>query len=282
MPEPASFLLEVKAEEPLDLDVADAWTALAVHTAGPRLPLFMVHTWKHEAQHLQHLARQLGEEQPLYGISPPRGEWPRDYARSADEWAAFCLPTLRRLRPSGPYLLGGWSFGGVVALSLAERLAAEGERVAHVFLFDSRLPKQHPRSERGNLRHGLHHLEYALGLPRGQRLAYLRTKLASLRAHREKQRARRARPPAAMDPLLRAVHTAYLRYQPFASELPVSLFWTAESYEQVGRDLTLGWGAHLRGPFETRPAAGSHLSVLRPPNVASLARSLRRSLEALA
>jgi thioesterase domain-containing protein len=193
----------VKAAEPVDLDAADAWTAVAAHTAGRRPPLFLAHTWKHEVRHLQQLARGLGEEQPIYGISPPRGEWPVDYPRSVDEWAAFCLPVLRRLRPTGPYVLGGWSFGGVVALSLAERLAAEGESVRRVLLFDSRLPKQHPRSERGNLRHSLHHLEYAPGLPRGQRLAYLRAKLGSLRAHLEREKERRTRSPAEMDPLLR-------------------------------------------------------------------------------
>lgn len=284
-----SFLLEVKPDEAVDLDAADTWTTVAAHTGGRRTPLFLIHTWKHEVQHLQHLARGLGEDQPIYAISPPRGEYPRDYPRAADEWAAYCLPLLRRLRPAGPYVVGGWSFGGVVALSLAERLVAENEDVRRVLMFDTRLPKKHPRRERGTFRRALHHLEEALGLPPGQRLPYLRTKLAKLLEHQRKERRRSAArasaglPPAPVEkePLLKAVNTAYLRYQPFASELPVSLFWTDESYEHVGRDLTLGWGAHLRGTFESRLAPGTHTTMLRPPNVASLTGALRSILDAL-
>lgn len=287
-PEGTSFLLEVKADEAVDLDAADRWTAVAAHPAGRRPPLFMVHTWKQEVQHIQHLARGLGEEQPIYGISPPRGEWPGDFPRTAEEWAAFCLPVVRSLRPTGPYVLGGWSFGGVVALSLAEQLAAESDDVLRVFLFDSRLPKKHPRRERGTFRHGLHHLEEALGLPRGQRLPYLRAKLGALRDHKKREKARRERSrsagvsgPAEKEPLLKAVNTSYLKYQPFPSELPVSLFWTHDSYEHVGRDLTLGWGAHLRGVFESRFTPGTHTTMLRPPNVASLTQVLGESLDAL-
>lgn len=285
-PDSASFLLEVKPDEAVDLDAADRWAAVAIHPAGRRTPLVLVHTWKHEVQHVQHLARELGEEQPILALSPPHGEWPRAYPRSVDEWAAFCLPTLRRLRPSGPYVLGGWSFGGVVALSLAEQIAAAGEDVRRVLLFDSQLPRKHPRRERGNLRHGLHLLEEALGLPPGQRLAFVRTKLGSFREYLKKQRARRARQAgvpasAGMEPLQRAVSTAYLRYEPVPSELPVSLFWTHESYEHVGRDLTLGWGAHLRGSFESRLAPGTHTTLLRPPNVVRLAQALRASLDAM-
>lgn len=285
--DPERFLLEVKPDEAVDLDAADTWTAIAAHTAGRRPPLFLVHTWKHEVQHLQHLARGLGEDQPIYAVSPPRGEWPRDYPRSAEEWAAYCLPILRRLRPEGPLVLGGWSFGGVVALSLAERVVAAGRDVRRVLFFDSRLPQPHPRNERGTVRQALHHLETALGLPRKQRLAYLRTKLATLRHHRQKTRLRREReargeaPGAHKEPLLKAVNTSFLKYQPFPSELPVTLFWTAESYEHVGRDLTLGWGAHLRGAFESRVAPGTHLTMLRPPNVALLAPVLRTALDAL-
>jgi thioesterase domain-containing protein len=283
----ARFLLEVKPNETVDLDDADTWTAVAAHTAGRRPPLFMVHTWKQEVQHLQHLARGLGEDQPIYAISPPRGEWPGDYPRSADDWAAFCLPVLQRLRPDGPIVLGGWSFGGVVALSLAERVAAAGRDVRRVFFFDSQLPKKHPRSERGTLRHGLHHLETALGLPRGQRLPYLRTKLATLRNYQQKVKLRRDReargeaPGKSKEPLLKAVNTSYLKYEPFPSELPVSLFWTAESYEHVGRDLTLGWGGYLRGAFESRVTPGTHTTMLRPPNVDSLTPVLRAALDSL-
>lgn len=245
----------------MDLEAADRSPAVGVHTRGRRPPLILVHSWARKVGHLRQLARQLGADQPIYGISPPAGEWPRDFPRTVEAWSDFCGATFRRLPLRGPYVLGGWSFGGVVALTLADRLAASGEDVRRVVMFDSRLPKRHPRSQRNWLRKCLHHLDEALGREHKHRLAYMRTKLAGLW---ERQRPRwlrlpgRGAPPAAKTsevvkthPLMRALHTAYLRYEPLATRLPVTLFWTPESYAHV-HELTLGWGPYLTGPSRAR------------------------------
>ncbi|BAM88163.1 non-ribosomal peptide synthase [Bradyrhizobium oligotrophicum S58] len=47
------------------------------------------------------------------------------------------LAAIRAVQPAGPYLLGGWSFGGTVAYEISCQLAAAGETVAHLFLLDS-------------------------------------------------------------------------------------------------------------------------------------------------
>lgn len=44
------------------------------------------------------------------------------------------------MQPRGPYLLGGWSFGGLVAWETARRLEERGEEVALLVLIDSRPP----------------------------------------------------------------------------------------------------------------------------------------------
>lgn len=287
----APLLLRLDPVGPVDLDAADRSRAVGLHTEGRRVPLVLVHSWAREAGHLQQLARHLGPEQPIYGISPPAGEWPRDFPRTVEAWADFCGATLRRLRPRGPYVLGGWSFGGVVALTLADRLAASGEDVRRVVMIDSRLPKKHPRSQRNWLRKCLHHLDEALGRERGHRLAYVRTKVGGLW---ERERPRWLRVPGRgptpgvktsegvqRHPLMRALHTAYLRYEPLATALPVTLFWTAESYAHV-QELTLGWGPYLNGPFESQAIPGSHLNLFDRPHVERLTAALQHTLDGLA
>jgi len=55
------------------------------------------------------------------------------------------LDQIRAIQPAGPYYMLGWSFGGLVAYSLAFRLQAEGEKVPLVTLLDSYLPDpNHP------------------------------------------------------------------------------------------------------------------------------------------
>ncbi|MFF1713251.1 amino acid adenylation domain-containing protein [Streptomyces sp. NPDC058268] len=54
------------------------------------------------------------------------------------------LAAVRAVRPHGPYLLMGWSMGGLVAFEMAQRLTRLGERVAMLVLVDSYLADQLP------------------------------------------------------------------------------------------------------------------------------------------
>src|SRR6185369_16148080 len=49
----------------------------------------------------------------------------RPEAKSVEEMAARYLAEVRRVQPQGPYRLGGWSMGGLVAFEMATQLAAE-------------------------------------------------------------------------------------------------------------------------------------------------------------
>jgi thioesterase domain-containing protein len=54
--------------------------------------------------------------------------------------AAYYLEALQTVQSEGPYFLGGWSMGGVVAFEMAQQLLAQGQRVALVALLDARIP----------------------------------------------------------------------------------------------------------------------------------------------
>src|SRR5205085_533422 len=45
----------------------------------------------------------------------------------------------------GPYLLGGWSFGGLVAFEMAQQLLRDGQEVAGLALIDTRSPAANAR-----------------------------------------------------------------------------------------------------------------------------------------
>ncbi len=58
--------------------------------------------------------------------------------------ARYYLSSMRLVQPEGPYLVGGWSFGGMAAFEIARLLAtqpgARSDRAAGVFLLDSPCP----------------------------------------------------------------------------------------------------------------------------------------------
>ena len=57
--------------------------------------------------------------------------------------AEQALVAIRELQPTGPYLLGGYSFGGLLALELAQQLTAAGETVDQLFLIDAVYGERH-------------------------------------------------------------------------------------------------------------------------------------------
>ena len=54
--------------------------------------------------------------------------------------AALYIQEIRRFQPEGPYSLGGWSLGGVIAFEMAHQLTGLGQQVALLALIDSYTP----------------------------------------------------------------------------------------------------------------------------------------------
>jgi thioesterase domain-containing protein/acyl carrier protein len=86
------------------------------------------------------LARSLGSAYPYYGIQFPGHDGTEEPLDQVDAIAARCLEEIRWIQPAGPYVLGGHSFGGLVAYEIACQLRQQGEEVRNVFLFDTFLP----------------------------------------------------------------------------------------------------------------------------------------------
>ncbi len=289
------FLLDVPVSGPVDADVVERVPVVAVQRGGSLPPLVALRTWTREVPNFQRLARHLGPDQPLLTLSPPQGERREDLPSRVEDWVEHFLPSLRRLQPHGPYLLGGWSFGGLVALSMAERLVAEGEQVALVAFFDTRHPKHQSWNNRTLLHEAVYHFSEALDAPQGQRLAYCRLQLGRL-WRRESARLRTAArglgvragrvvgasiaEPKRLQPmpiLMRSVRCSFMKYAPVQSALPVAQLWTRESCEREG-DALLGWSRYLRGPIECAGVAGSHRTLFDEPHVAGLAAELEKAL----
>lgn len=104
---------------------------------GPHPPLFLAHAAGGSSDVYGRLAARLDGRRPVFGFD--RLEHPDDVAGRAAEFAR----RIRLLRPGGPWLLGGWSYGGVVAQETARLLSREGE-VAALVLVDSVLPLPAP------------------------------------------------------------------------------------------------------------------------------------------
>ncbi|HEU0299899.1 MAG TPA: amino acid adenylation domain-containing protein, partial [Longimicrobium sp.] len=108
-----------------------------LQTFGGRPPLFMAHPAGGHVVCYRGLAVNLAPDQPVYGLQPRGLEDGREPIADLEEMAAYYVEAVRRFRPRGPYRLGGWSFGGVVAWEMARQLRAAGEEVDLLAMLDT-------------------------------------------------------------------------------------------------------------------------------------------------
>ncbi|KAI9172437.1 Beta-ketoacyl synthase [Paramyrothecium foliicola] len=112
-------------------------------------PLFLVHAISGVALPFLRLeSLSDDDDRPVYGITSPvycPGGQDFKYPSSLGELAAFYLKEVKEVQPEGPYLLGGWSMGGMVAMFMAQILEARGEEVLKVVMIDSANPEVFPK-----------------------------------------------------------------------------------------------------------------------------------------
>lgn len=112
---------------------------VAVQPKGTQPPLFCVHGHAGEIFYCWNLSRCLGTDQPLFGLRA-RGLSEKTAHYTVEEMAAHYLDEIRGVQPHGPYYLGGYCFGGMVAYEMARSLTAHGEKVALLAMFNTPAP----------------------------------------------------------------------------------------------------------------------------------------------
>jgi thioesterase domain-containing protein/acyl carrier protein len=115
---------------------------------GAKTPFFLVAGMFGNVLNLRHLAHLLGEDRPFFGLQARGlygGDAPHD---DLTEAARDMIAEIRQVQPHGPYLLGGFSGGGITAYEMAQQLQAAGETVSLVILLDTPLPQRRPLSRR--------------------------------------------------------------------------------------------------------------------------------------
>ncbi len=92
--------------------------------------------WNGGGYYVRQLVQSLPEEQPVYLVHP-HGLLEDVLPASIESMAADCEASIREAQPHGPYHLGGYCIGGLVALETARRLLSAGEHIALAFLVHS-------------------------------------------------------------------------------------------------------------------------------------------------
>ncbi|MEU2777163.1 amino acid adenylation domain-containing protein [Streptomyces sp. NPDC007162] len=256
-----------------------------------RRPLFLFHPFGGTVFCYVELTRHLPGGRPVLAVEAPGIENEGEAEISVEAMATRYLEHIREIQPHGPYALGGWCFGGVIAYEAAGQLRAAGERVDLLFGIDSRAPIEANIPESSDDATILSWFARDLAVPYGKTLdipAELLRELGGEAAFDHILREAAALGVLAEDAdraqILRYFE-AYLAngialqtYLPEPNDLDYLLLRAVD--EPAGYGPRLGWDALVKGALRVVDVAGDHNSVMYPPHAAVAAQAISPHLGA--
>lgn len=133
--------LIAEAQAPTSDAPQRTWSTLVpIQPRGTRVPLFCVHAVGGDVLFYEQLAKALGTDQPFYAIRSALITREDMYETTVEELASIYVSEMRAFYPQGPYLIGGASFGGLIAFEMARQLEAQGATPALLLMLDAMVP----------------------------------------------------------------------------------------------------------------------------------------------
>ncbi|MBM0744240.1 amino acid adenylation domain-containing protein [Phormidium sp. CLA17] len=259
---------------------------------GSKQPFFCVHPMFGVVFPYLELAHYLGSDRSFYGLQPLGLDGKHPPLTQIEAIAAYYIRAIQALQPHGPYFLGGWSFGGLVAFEMAQQLTQAGQQIALLAILDTPAPLNHQPSLYQSLKFLLGTafwstlpfvLDYgaiATNRLRSWKPWFSRWQWSAVVRQIPEESRLQLLDESAIAPMLRIVYAnsqAAYRYVPQPYPNQITLFKAAEQSDAIGQDLTLGWDA-LAQNIQLHQVPGNHLSLLKQPNVQTLAEKLRHCL----
>ena len=272
---------------------------VAIQAVGEKPPLFLIHPAGGNVMCYYELARHLRENQPVYGLVDSGFE---DAAISVEEMGTRYLEAIRVIQPAGPYRLGGWSMGGLVAFEMAQQLRERGEKVQFLAILDVGAAIHQNGETLDPVQATARALAWVgrnLEVYSGKDLGASDRDLQSLSADEQqnyilkRMKAQGFVPPDIEISYLRGFLKIYennvraaLDYVPKSYPDRITLFrgmellpGSDEKDAEVFRNPDLGWQFLSPQPVDIHRVPGNHMTIVTMPNVQTLAKSLSRCLE---
>jgi amino acid adenylation domain-containing protein len=300
---PASHLLEASTAAQLAQSLVNdgamqPQAAVVLQEGHPGHPtLFLLCGWFGQALGYRRMLQHVDLPQVrIIAVSPQPNEM-GELLSSVTELRDRCISLIRREQPTGPYWIGGYSMGGMLAHEVVAQLERGGENLLPVLLLDS---DARTAGLRAQTLEGLRVLATVLRGPRSQRRelwAGARRRLERRRsgqsyghsteqAMKEDVRARTRQAQAGggalalagLDKIDEANFGAVAHWHPSRSRAQYVLFWTREWAGYRGRD-DLGWPLYVpRANMRRIPFDAGHLTMMLEPDVSRLGPLVRREM----
>lgn len=268
------------------------WDSLVpLKPEGSKPALYVVHGANHNVLMFNALAQHLDKNQPVYGLQSKGLSGVDEPHDSIDQMAADYISEILKSNPNGPYALGGFSYGGIVAFEMARQLRAEGKEVTIVAQFDTYV---YPSYYYTNpIKKKVYSNLFQMG-----KVVYLSFNMFASRKHfirrkellkiqisglflklkhgKEKQYEMQFNVPYKMELNHQKATNAYtITPQDFV----IDLFRAMEEINFVHDHDLLGWKKMALKGIRKHMVPGNHVDMFEEPNVQTLAKSLQNVLD---
>jgi amino acid adenylation domain-containing protein len=263
--------------------IQEEWpTVIPIQVQGSRAPLFCVARPNRNALGYLFLSRQLGPDQPLYGLQRQMAEG-FDYLdftqEQYEETAADYIRAMRAIQPEGPYFIVGFCQGSYIAFEMARQLERQGQQIGLLAILDTW------REENTRRKALFFAVAFCHYLPRYLNSQTLKRLLKKLLGHTaQPAAARQTAPQVAMgahpEPETGGSNPLWQLYWPGTDFRPqviaaeITVFKVARQFIYRVSDPTLGWGNRTTRGVEVEEIPGDHETFLREPHVKELARKI--------
>jgi thioesterase domain-containing protein/aryl carrier-like protein len=255
-------------------------SVVAIQPEGNAAPLFVVHGVGGNVLNFYDLARELGVNQPVYGIEAQALQVADAPITAFEELAAYYVREVKQVQAFGPYHFLGYSYGGLVAFEMARQLQAAGERVALLGMLDTPIWRHDNNPRYGTMARMGRQLR-AIWSPFFQRLRPLTppeifdgVKSTLLRAFYTVAISQGRQIPASLRSVYHINSYAAVNYVPQEYKGKVTML--RASRERGPRDL--GWGKFTTELVDVYEIPGAHLEVLSDKNMPAVIRVLKDHL----
>ncbi len=265
------------------------------------------------------LAHYMGRDQAVCCLQAPAFDGERKPCATIEEMAELYVDAIRSVQQRGPYHLGGWSFGGMVAYEVARQLDEQREEVGVVAMFDTPAYRERPRVRLRNLRGNARsivslvfaclpivrdgiYLDVASLMNKDAKKIKNESTISRLKSLwvegvyrallkwnefgevlEENEEALSIEQPSARQ-FMRvwiANLRARMRYTPLPSSLRLTLFRGSEQTDMpIRREPTMGWDKVVSPDrIDVHTIEGDHFQIMRNPNVRPIGKALRELLD---
>ncbi|MBT3488025.1 MAG: AMP-binding protein, partial [Desulfobacula sp.] len=267
-----------------------------IQAKGEKTPFFCVHPVGGTVFCYTELASSLGTDKPFYALQSSGMNKGEKLFTTIEDMAAYYIKALYTVCKEGPYNIGGWSMGGLIALEMAQQLQETGQATDLLVLIDSytpavileKEPVQKPDQKSNELFMMLQDLEGILGktIPLDPEKLKGRDKDEQLEYALKSTLEIGVMPPG-MDfkqmmrlyKIYKANLEAIRYYKPHHYSGRTVLFSSTEKKQLKIKDATQGWKEFISPHnLDIRQIPGNHYTMLQESNVSVLAEEMNRIL----